>query len=153
MSRNDDERVSRLDGRRDRGIVEWHIECGGEAEGIDPLVPGHEHLLVRNALSDEALLVRRRGRQMERSDPRDQLAIQLLWERRQRRPCTQPGLDVYDRDAQVEAGKCGCERRLRIAVNNRSGRKPSMDLNSRRSRSAGRPEALPAERVQTVNRR
>ena len=64
---------------------------------------------------------------MECRDPRDQLAVQLLRERGQRRPGPQPGLDVADRDPEVERGERGRERRGRVAVDERRRRKAVLD--------------------------
>jgi hypothetical protein len=58
---------------------------------------------------------------MHRGDARDELAVELLRERREVEPAgPQAGLDVRDRDPEMEGGERGGERRRRVAVHDRS---------------------------------
>ena len=73
-------------------------------------------------LADEVLLVEKRRGQVERRDPGDQLAVQLLGEGRERVLGAQPGLYVRDRDLQVEGReRCG-DRTGGVAVHDAGGR-------------------------------
>ena len=66
--------------------------------------------------------VRRGRREVEAGDLRDQLAVQLLRERRQVEAAgAQAGLDVDDRDPQVERGQRRRHRRAGVAVDEHRG--------------------------------
>ncbi len=152
MGGHDDVRLAGVDRCGDRWILERQIEPGREPQRVDAGVAGHEDLLVAHALADEVLPVDGGRRQVEGGDPRDQLPVELLGERGQRRPGAQPRLDVADGDPEVEGGQRGCERRRRVAVDERRYREPvAADLGPRGDGSARRTEALAAEGVEALD--
>ena len=93
-------------------------------------------------------------REVERGDPRDRLAVQLLRKRAQRQPCAQPGLDVHDRDPQVEGRDRRRESRRGVAVDEgRDGEAVVEDRLTGRNRRAGGVEALAKEAVEPRDHR
>ena len=100
-----------------RGLRDRHVEPGGPVQRVDAGVAGHEDLVRGDVLAHEVLLVLRGRREVQRRDAGDQLAVQLLRERRQVEAAgAQARLDVDHGDAQVERGQRGGEGRARVAV-------------------------------------
>ena len=87
---------------------------------------------------------------MERRDPRDQLAVQLLGERaRVVLRVRSPASTWTDRDAQVERRERGGESRRGVAVDERGSREPLVtDHGAGRDFEPCCPEPLAAERVE-----
>ena len=111
-----DPRVA-LDELGDPRIVERDVEAGRPLQRVDPGVAADEDLVGRDVLAHQVLLVVGRRRVVHRGDARDQLAVELLREGREVvAPGPQPGLDVPDRDPQMERRQRGGEGGARVAV-------------------------------------
>ena len=118
-------------------------------------VAGDEDLLDRDVLADQVLLVRRRRRQVQAGDARDQLAVELLGERRHVAGAgAQPGLDVHHGNAEVEGRERRADRRAGVAVDEHGGREaPRAHVLGGRRRRRDLVEPLVAEVLEAQHHR
>ena len=147
---HDDVRIAGFDDGGDRPVDEREgREIGADRSASMPVLPVTKIRASSIPSRTRFCLVRRRRREMERGDPRDHLPVQLLGERRQRRPCTQSGLDVADGNAQVEgAWAAAAAEEVSPWTSVAAGNPLLPNLVARGGRLPGRLEPVAAERVE-----